>query len=352
MATRRPVGMLMVAVAAVALDVLLFSRLTEDESRTSWAVSSPNAVVIVLTILPAVPALLLRKRAPVAVCIGLCGYAALLTLLLGTRPLLTLAVALYTVSALRSPQLGLACLVATLAAHGVAVAYETYSYVNPEDRMQGSLAIATFLVVCDLGAWGLGQWAARARVREEHLEQARDAMAAAIVRDRKSTDRAEPLERRVFINYRTHDTAHAAGRLAEELMRQFGDERVFIDVVSMKPGVDFRADIAHAIARTAVMLILIGDRWLRSPDGRKRLHEPDDVLRLEIEQAIHTDVIIIPLLIDDAKMPAAEDLPVTLRTLTHYNSLKLSARTFRRDVEDVVRTINLALNENVSGPRA
>jgi hypothetical protein len=189
-------------------------------------------------------------------------------------------------------------------------------------------------------------------VREEHLEQARDTMAEAIVRDRKSAHRAESLERRVFINYRTHDTAHAAGRLAEELMRQFGGERVFIDVVSMKPGVDFRADIAYAIARTAVMLVLIGDRWLRSPDGRKRLHEPHDVLRLEIEQAIHTDVRIIPLLVDDAKMPAMDDLPVTLRPLGRYNSMKVSARTFRRDVEDVVRTITLALNEDVWGPRS
>jgi hypothetical protein len=344
-AIRRLLGDLALAVAVVAIDVLLFSRLTEDESRTSWATSSPNRAVIILTSLPIVAALLFRKRVPIVVCIGLCGYSALLTILLGTRPLAALVVALYTASALRPLRKSLACLAVALAAHGVAVAYEVYSYVDAADRMQGGIAIAAFLAVCDFGAWGVGQWAALARAREEHLEQVRDAMAAAIVHDRNLTHRAEPLERRVFISYRTYDTAHAAGRLAEELMRRLGDKRVFIDVVSMRPGVDFRADIADAIARTAVMLVLIGDRWLRSPDGRRRLHEPNDVLRLEIDQAIHTHVKIIPLLIDDAQMPTVDDLPATLQPLRRYSSLRVSARTFKRDVEGVMEAIAVALED-------
>src|SRR3954467_13725081 len=122
------------AIATVSLDVVLFSRLNEDESRTAWVTSAPNAAVIFLASAPAVVALLLRWRLPVIVSLALAAHAVLLTLLLGTRPLLTLIVALFAVSALRPLWQSLVCLAATLAAHGVAVTYEVYSFIDAPGR--------------------------------------------------------------------------------------------------------------------------------------------------------------------------------------------------------------------------
>jgi hypothetical protein len=338
-------GDIAVAVIAVACDVALFSRLGEAESRTSWVTSAPNAFVIVLASLPAVALLMARRRMPVAVSITSCVYAATLTLTIGTRPLFMLLVTLYTASALRPLRLGLLCLASTIAAHGMAVAYEVYSYLEPAERLAGGVPIAAFFVICDVTAWGAGRWTAVARRRERHLEEARDAMAAAIVSKRRSAARGEILERRVFINYRSHDTAHAAGRLGEELMRRLGPDRVFIDVISLRAGSDFRADIAGAIARTAVMLVLVGDRWVRTGDGPERIHDPDDVLRLEIEQALHTGVDVVPLLVDGATLPRPADLPRTLHQLARLNAMTLDARTFRRDVEDLLHRISAVMDD-------
>jgi TIR domain len=338
------------AIATVSLDVVLFSRLTEDESRTAWVKSPPNPAIILLASAPAIVALLLRWRLPVIVALALAAHAALLTLVLGTRPLLTLVVALYTVSALRPLWQSLVCLAATLAAHGVAVIYEVYSFLDAPGRLVGGILIAAFFVLCDAAAWGVGRWNALAKLRERHLEELRDAMATVAVRQRESSGAPEALKaQRVFVNYRSEDTAHAAGRLGDELIRRFGEDRVFIDIDSLEPGIDFRKDIATAVAQTGIMLVLIGNRWLRSADGRKRLNDPDDVLRIEIEQALLMHVRVMPLLIDGARMPSEADLPPALQPLTRRNAMTLSARTFRRDVDDVVQRISEIIDKRVIG---
>ena len=58
------------------------------------------------------------------------------------------------------------------------------------------------------------------------------------------------------------------------------------------------------------MLALIGRRWLTitDEDGRRRLDNPSDFVRLEIEAAITRNVRIIPILVDGARMPRADDL--------------------------------------------
>jgi hypothetical protein len=346
---RHILGDAVLALTAVALDVVLFSRLIEDESRTSWVTSPPHPGVIVLASLPSVAALMLRRRMPATVSIALAIHAAVLTLILGTRPLLAPLIALYTVSALRSWRVSLVCLAATLAAHGMAVAYEAYSYLDPADRVFSGSLIALVFAVCDCTALGIGRRTALARRRESHLEELRDTMAAAVIRSQAAPDDStSPRRSRAFVSYRNDDTAHAAGRLGEELERRLGSDRVFIDVNSIDAGADFRVTIAEAVARTAVMLVLVGDRWVRSADGRRRLNEPGDVLRLELEQALHTETRMIPVLVDGAKMPSPADLPPTLRPLTRLNAMTLGARSFRRDVEDIIHRIESLTNGELS----
>ena len=335
------------ALVAVGLDVALFSQMTEDESRTSWVTVSYSPAIVILASLPAVPILCIRRRWPLGVTITLSVHAALLTIILGTRPLLTLAIALFATSALRPLRSGLIGLVAALVAHALAVAYETYSFLRPSDRILGSSLIAIVFVVCELIAWGLGRRAATASLRERGLEEMRDVMAVVAMERREVAQVSDPSERlRVFVNYRTEDTAHAAGRLGEELIEKFGADRVFIDVDSLKAGADFRVDIASAIARTAVMLVVIGRKWV-SRDGRRRLNDPEDVLRIEIEQALLMGVRIVPVLVDGASMPSEVELPPGLQPLTRRNAMTLSARTFRRDVNEVVAAVAGSIGDGV-----
>jgi signal transduction histidine kinase len=169
-----------VAVVLVGLDVTLFSRLTEDPANTAWVRAPVNALVIMLASAPAVPLLVLRRRAPVAAFALLTAHAVLLTLFVGTRPLLTLVVALYTVSAWRSTNVAVGCLAATLAVHSLAVAYEITAFGAAGAALDAFL-IGTVLTLCDVAAWGFGRRAAAARSREHQLEASREAASSAAV---------------------------------------------------------------------------------------------------------------------------------------------------------------------------
>jgi TIR domain len=86
----------------------------------------------------------------------------------------------------------------------------------------------------------------------------------------------------VFISYRRDDSEHAAGRLYDRLVDQFGERSIFMDVSSVEPGLDFHDVIDSAMAKSDVILILIGEHWLKATDnqGQRRLDDPDDLVRL------------------------------------------------------------------------
>ncbi len=167
-----------VAIVAAALDIVLFTRVMEADNLQGRTVfDAPISAVVVLGLI-AVPALALRHRAPTAVCLTLATYAALLTVTVGSRPLVTLLVALYTVAASQPRSAALLCLFATLGAHGVSVRYEVSSSVDSWKSVAG---IATLYAVLDGAVWAAGRWAADARARARQLVETRAAMAAEAV---------------------------------------------------------------------------------------------------------------------------------------------------------------------------
>jgi len=81
---------------------------------------------------------------------------------------------------------------------------------------------------------------------------------------------------RIFICYRREDAAFPAGWLFDQLADQFGEGQVFKDVDSIQLGDDFFEEIATAVGSCAVLLALIGARWLTitGEEGRRRLDDP------------------------------------------------------------------------------
>jgi hypothetical protein len=62
------------------------------------------------------------------------------------------------------------------------------------------------------------------------------------------------------------------------------------------------------VAVCQVLLAVIGPTWLTVTDerGRRRLDDPDDIVRLEIEAALAREVRVIPILVEGAVMPGRE----------------------------------------------
>jgi hypothetical protein len=127
----------------------------------------------------------------------------------------------------------------------------------------------------------------------------------------------------IFISYRREDSAGHAGRLYDRLAARFGPERVFMDVDSIKPGADFVDSIDAAMARCRAAIVLIGPRWLTATDdqGRRRLERPDDFVRKEIEAALAQDMLVLPVLVQSADMPNAEQMLTSLQPLARHQAI-------------------------------
>src|SRR6266496_4956729 len=139
----------------------------------------------------------------------------------------------------------------------------------------------------------------------------------------------------IFVSYRRHESSHLAGRLYDRLADRFGEGQVFIDVDTIEPGVDFAEEISRAVATCKVLLAVIGPA--------RRLDDPDDIVRLEIEAALARDVRVIPILVEGAVMPGRQDLPESLAGLARRNALLIRHESFRYDAGRLVTAIERVL---------
>jgi ABC-type amino acid transport substrate-binding protein len=152
---------------------------------------------------------------------------------------------------------------------------------------------------------------------------------------------------RIFISYRREEAAYPAGWLYDRLADHFGGSQVFKDVDSIDLGDDFVEVISRAVARCDVLLAVIGQEWLTTTDahGRRRLDSPDDFVRLEIEAALSRRVRVIPILVDGATMPRAEELPGSLAGLVRRQALELSPARFDTDTSRLLKVLDRTLAE-------
>lgn len=149
----------------------------------------------------------------------------------------------------------------------------------------------------------------------------------------------------IFINYRRSGDWSYARLLHGELLKKYDRARIFIDVDSIAPGEDFVRLLNQKVAQSDVFLTVIGPKWLdaRDEDDKRRLEDPRDFVRIEIEQALRTGVRVIPLLVDGARMPDARALPESMRELCNRNAIRLSQDTFNVDAQQLIATIDKAL---------
>lgn len=144
----------------------------------------------------------------------------------------------------------------------------------------------------------------------------------------------------IFLSYRRDDTASDARRIYERLAERFGDEIVFLDIEDIPLGVDFVDAIDGALENAAYVLIAIGPRWLlvTDEDGRKRLDDPEDMVRYEIRLALQGKKLVVPMLIGGAEMPSATELPGEIAPLVRRNGIAIRPEPdFDMDVDELMK---------------
>ncbi len=148
---------------------------------------------------------------------------------------------------------------------------------------------------------------------------------------------------RIFISYRRADSQAIVGRIHEHLARAFGPQNVFMDVVDIPAGVNFRDYLAAQVTACDVLLAIIGPQWvsIAGEDGRPRLHDPDDFVRLEVASGLGSaHMRVVPVLIQDTPMPKTDDLPEPLADLHYRNAVRVRYDPdFTRDMERLIAQI-------------
>ena len=138
---------------------------------------------------------------------------------------------------------------------------------------------------------------------------------------------------KIFISYRRGDSSGYTGRLFDTLRDRFGKEKVFRDIDSLEPGIDFVEALEKALLECDCMLVIIGSKWssISGSKGR-RLDQPDDYVRMEIAKALERNVRVIPVLVANASMPSSDELPDDLATLVRRNAIEISDTRWDYDV--------------------
>jgi hypothetical protein len=146
----------------------------------------------------------------------------------------------------------------------------------------------------------------------------------------------------VFISYRRDDTEGEAGRLFDDLTREFGPNSVFMDVSGILPGVDFVKAIEENVADCGVLLAIIGPTWatITGTSGQRRLDDPHDFVVLEIASALKREVPVIPVLVHGARMPSPDQLPESLKSFSYRNNVELSHARWPSDVQLLIEALN------------
>lgn len=150
----------------------------------------------------------------------------------------------------------------------------------------------------------------------------------------------------IFINYRRTDAGWPADRLASKLEHTFGEERVFLDVRGIDAGDEFPTIIKENLGRATILIVLIGEGWLRAQDkyGRRRLDQGDDWVRNEVRIGLQRQSCrVIPVLIDDAKLPVErEALPEDIAELLTRQCARVRQESSDDDIEALSKEMEKA----------
>jgi pyruvate/2-oxoglutarate dehydrogenase complex dihydrolipoamide acyltransferase (E2) component len=150
---------------------------------------------------------------------------------------------------------------------------------------------------------------------------------------------------KIFLSYRRSDSAGSTGRVHDSLEREFGGELLFMDVDSIRLGANFVRVLREEVGKCDVLLAFIGRGWLdaKDEDGHRRLDDPNDFVRVEIATALQRDIPVVPILLDDAKIPKARQLPDDLQELAVRNGMEVRHSAFKKDMEKLIEGLKQLL---------
>jgi hypothetical protein len=157
----------------------------------------------------------------------------------------------------------------------------------------------------------------------------------------------------VFISYRRADIHGSVRALAQACESRFGSENVFFDSQTLKPGVEWSSEIAHHIANAEAVLAVIGPNWERLADERARrlgsVASELDVLRVELEAALQSGTVLVPVLVDRDQPPERDGLPRPFRPVLGRQAATVRQDHWDQDVAELLQSVEEEVAKRRSG---
>jgi O-acetyl-ADP-ribose deacetylase (regulator of RNase III) len=151
----------------------------------------------------------------------------------------------------------------------------------------------------------------------------------------------------VFVNYRVQDQPGYATLVHHALAQEFGSDQVFLASRSIRLGDDFVDQVFDTLRRCQVLIAVIGPEW------PGLLGDPrQDWVQREIAEAFSGGRRVIPVLIENAEIPAEADLPRGIAALARCQHLRLRHYTIEDDLAHLVRELRNLLPHLADETRA
>jgi pterin-4a-carbinolamine dehydratase len=152
----------------------------------------------------------------------------------------------------------------------------------------------------------------------------------------------------IFISYRRDDDAARAAMLDRIISGTFNEPshpqkvRIYRDT-SARLGVAWPEEVRDRCSSADIVLVVIGPKWLEAKDqySRRRIDQPDDWVRQEIELA--RDRTVIPIAFGGLAIPPAEALHETISYLASRQGVSVRDEFADADLQPVLLAIEQRL---------
>ena len=144
------------------------------------------------------------------------------------------------------------------------------------------------------------------------------------------------MSNRVFVSYRRRDSVAEAYLLTVLLRSRFGRNRIFLDTTGIEPGERWPDRLLEAIEASDVVLAIIGASYASvTREGAQVpcIFEEGDWVRLELAQAIRFRKRIVPVLINNARLPSRTEIPEDLHPMLDYQAFRLRIENAESDAD-------------------
>ena len=143
------------------------------------------------------------------------------------------------------------------------------------------------------------------------------------------------------MSYRRSDSAAIVGYIYERLAARYRKESIFRDIDKMPLGKNFYEHIREELEGCDVVLVVIGPQWLATDaQGHSRIQQADDPVRLEVEAALASGAMVIPVLVEGAAIPRSADLPGSLKEFPALAGTRVNVEDFDPHIERLSQSID------------